>query len=84
MNEELQTLHDNYILDIVHGLDRVKVIGCKWVYTKKLYADGSIEQHKIRLVALGNRYEYSLYHVRTFALVTKITIVRTIIAIAAS
>lgn len=67
MNDELRTLWDNHIRDIGYGSNRVKVIGCKWVYTRKLYANGSIEQHKVRLVALGNRQEYSLYYEKTFA-----------------
>ena len=60
----------------------VKLIGCKWVYTTKLRADGSIERHKARLVALGNQQEYGLDYEETFTLVAKMTIVRTIMAIA--
>lgn len=55
MHEEFQVLQDNHTWDIVPCLNAVKVIGCKWIYTKKLRADGSIERHKAHLVALGNR-----------------------------
>ena len=30
-----------------------KVVGCKWVFTDKYNADGSLEQYKVRLVAKG-------------------------------
>lgn len=32
-----------------------KAIGSKWVYTLKFNSDGTLERHKARLVALGNR-----------------------------
>jgi hypothetical protein len=84
MQDELQALQDNHTWDIVPCPPRVKLIGCKWVYTIKLRANGSIERHKARLVALGNRQEYGLDYEETFAPVAKMTIVRTIMAIAVS
>ena len=36
----------------------VKVIGCKWVYSIKLYSDGTLDRYKAQLVAHGNRQEY--------------------------
>jgi hypothetical protein len=60
----------------------VKLIGCKWVYPIKLQADGSIDRHKARLVALRNWQEYGLDYEKTFAPVAKMTIVRTVMAIA--
>ena len=84
MQDELQALQDNHTWDIVTCPAGVKLIGCKWVYTIKLCADGSIERHKARLVALENRQEYGLDYEETFAPVAKMTTVRTVMALAVS
>ena len=62
----------------------VKPIGCKWVYSVKFRSDGSLDRYKARLVALGNRQEYGIDYEETFAPVAKMTIVRTILALATS
>ena len=45
---------------------------------------GSLDRYKARPVALGNRQEYGIDYDETFALVAKMTMVRTILAMAAS
>ncbi|KAJ6398737.1 hypothetical protein OIU77_019499 [Salix suchowensis] len=62
----------------------VKFIGCKWVYSVKFRFDGSLDQYKARLVALGNQQEYGIDYEETFTPVAKMTIVRTILALATS
>ena len=84
MEAELQALKENHTWDIVSCPPNVKPIGSKWVYTVKLKFDGSLDRHKARLVALGNKQEYGLDYEETFALVAKMTTVRTILAIASS
>ena len=37
-----------------------KTVGCKWVFTNKCRADGSLERHKARLVAKGFTQTYGL------------------------
>jgi hypothetical protein len=84
MQDKLQDLQDNHTWDIVHCPAGVKLIGCKWVYTIKLCADGSIERHKAHLMALGNWLEYGLDYEETFAPMAKMTTVRTVMFIAIS
>ena len=54
------------------------------MYFVKSNSDGSLNRYKAHLVALGNKQEYGIDYDETFALVAKMTIVRTIISIAAS
>ena len=82
MEAELQALKENHTWDIVSCPPNVKPIGSKWVYTVKLKSNDSLDRYKPRLVAIGNKQEYGLKE--TFAPVAKMTIVRTILAIASS
>ena len=56
---------------------------CKWVYKIKTQADGTIEWYKTRLVARGFTQEYEIDYEETFALVARLTYVRTLIFVAA-
>ena len=61
---------------------RKKPVGCKWVYTMKYRADGSIERYKARLVAKGYTQTYGIDYLETFALVVKMNTVRILLSLA--
>jgi hypothetical protein len=84
MQAELQALKENHTWNIVPCPPTVKPIGSKWVFSVKLRSDGSLDRYKARLVALGYKQEYGVDYEETFAPVAKMTMVRTILAIAAS
>ena len=51
MQNEYDALVKNWkLVDPPFG---TKPIGCKWVYKNKYILDGSLDKHKVRLVAKG-------------------------------
>ena len=58
------------------------MVGCKWIYKIKTRSDGSIKRHKICLVAKDFLQEYEIDYEEAFALITLISSVHTLLAIA--
>ena len=55
MKSEMDSMYTNKVWTLVDAPEGVNPIGCKWVYKKKIGADGQIETYKARLVAKGFR-----------------------------
>ncbi|XP_048425117.1 cytochrome P450 85A1-like [Pyrus x bretschneideri] len=72
MEEKMDALQKNQTWDLVLLPRGKKKVGCRWVYTIKYKADGSIERYKARLVAKGYTWTYGAGYTETFALVGKI------------
>ena len=81
---EICALEKNNNWDFVSLPPDKKATGCKWVNKVKLKADGSLERFKACLVAKGYSQQYGVDFQETFSPVVKMTIVRCIIALAAS
>ena len=60
------------------------MVGCKWIYKIKTHSDGSIERYKNRLITKGFTQEYGIDYEETFAPVTRISFVCTLLAIVAA
>jgi hypothetical protein len=53
MKDELKSMDQNKVWDLVELPEGYKKIGCKWVYKTKRDSKGNIERFKVRLVAKG-------------------------------
>ena len=53
MEEELRSLKKNDTWKIVDLPAGRKPVGCRWIFTMKYLADGTIDRYKARLVAKG-------------------------------
>ena len=60
-----------------------KPLGYKWIFKRKMKADGSIDKYKARLEIKGYKQKEGLDYFDTYSLVTRITSIMMILAIAA-
>jgi len=84
MNEEIASLQANGAWVLVEEPQGVKSIPVRWIFKKKLDAQGNIERYKARLVAKGFMQREGLDFNEVFAPVSKHTTLRTLLGMVAS
>ena len=84
MKVEMGALEKNKTWDLVELPPRKKLVGCKWVFTVKHKADGSLERYKTRIVAKGYTQTYGIDYLKTFVLVAKLNPIRILSSLAAN
>ncbi|RDX94463.1 hypothetical protein CR513_23159, partial [Mucuna pruriens] len=68
MKDELKSMQDNDVWDLVELPEGVKPIGCKWIFKTKKDSKGNIERYKARLVAKGFIHKEGIDYKETFSL----------------
>ena len=81
INNELESIMSNHTWELVELLPKIKPIGCKWVFKRKLKPDGTIDKFKARLVAKGYKKKHNVDYFDTYSLVTRIASIRILFVI---
>ena len=81
MNEEIKSMKDNDVWDLVPLPEGVKPIGCKWIFKTKRDSKGDVERYKARLVAKGYTQKEDIDYKETFSSISSKDSFRTIMAL---
>ena len=81
MNEEIKSMKDNDVWDLVPLPENVKPIGCKWIFKTKRDSKGDVERYKARLVVKGYTQKEAIDYKETFSPVSSKDSFRTIMAL---
>ena len=83
MRSEMDSMRDNRVWNLVDPPDGVRAIECKWIFKKKIDADGNVHIYKAKLVAKGFRQIQGVDYDETFSPVAMLKSIRILLAIAA-
>ena len=83
MKDEMKSIQDNDLWDLVKLPESVKPIGCKWIFKTKRDSKGNVERYKDRLVAKGFTQKEGIDYKETFSPVSSKDSFRTIMTLVA-
>ena len=67
MKSKIDSMHSNQVWILVDPPKSIVSIGCKWIYKRKIDADGKVETYKARLVAKGYSKREDIGNQETFS-----------------
>ncbi|OMO59932.1 reverse transcriptase [Corchorus capsularis] len=71
MKEELKSMDDNKVWELIELPEGSKQVGCKWVFKTKRDSKGNIERYMARLLAKGYTQKDGIDYEETFSPVSK-------------
>ena len=83
IKSEIDSILQNYTWELVNLTPGSKTLGSKWIFRRKMKADGAIAKYKATLVIKGYRQREGLDYFDMHSPVTRITSMRMVIVIAA-
>jgi transposase InsO family protein len=83
MVDELKSMENNNVWDLVDLPNGCRPIGCKWVFKTKKDSTGKIERYKVRLVAKGFSQKEGIDYKETFSPVSSKDSFRIVMALVA-
>ncbi|GJZ36967.1 putative RNA-directed DNA polymerase [Tanacetum coccineum] len=83
IKSEIDSILQNHTWELVDLPPGCKPLGYKWIFKKKMKADGTIDKYKARLVIKGFRQRGGLDYFDIYSPVTQRTSIRMILAIIA-
>ena len=66
MNEEIKSMQDNQVWNLIDSTPGIKPIRCKWIFKLKTDMDGNPQTYNARLVAKCYRQIQTGYTIRHF------------------
>ena len=82
MKAEMDSMYANQVWTLVNPLEGIIPIGCKWIFKRKIGADGKVETYKARLVAKGFCQRQGIDYKETFSPVSMLKSIQTLLAVA--
>ena len=83
MQNEMNSIYQNDVWSLVESPSQRKPINCKWIFKKKVGADGTVCSYKARLVAQGFSQKIGIDYDETFSPVVRFESVLSVLALAA-
>ncbi|KAK4406722.1 Retrovirus-related Pol polyprotein from transposon RE2 [Sesamum angolense] len=82
MDDEMSALVSRGTWELVEVPPNADIVACRWVFTLKFRADGTLERYKARLVAKGFTQTYGVDYFETFSPVARLNSIRVLFSLA--